>query len=115
MSKSSSKPVSQSVSLSGVGTSNFILTDPSAQPFLASVAVYLSDGADLTFTVEHTLYPLSNPSEANVPVVPTRNMISKTANCDQNYFVPISGVRLKITNHTTGTATMYVLQSGGRN
>ena len=103
----------RSVSLSDVGTSSFVVIDGNATPFGVSVAVYLSSGADLTYTVEHTLESVSaNDSTDNV--LPNVLLTSQTTSGESNYFVPIGGVRLKVVSHTSGTATMYVRQIGGR-
>lgn len=99
--------------LSAVDTSDFVLIDPTSVPFGVSVSVYLSPGASLTYTVEHTAAPISSPDDTAI-VLPNLVLEDMTVSSDGNYFVPITGVRLNVTAYTSGTATMYVRQVGGR-
>lgn len=103
----------QEVTLSSATSSNFLLFDPKAQPFLVSVGVELSAGADLTYTVEHTLDNLSGPSDTTTDLQPTLLLEAKTVSSQSNYFVPVAGCRLRISSYTSGTATLRTRQAGG--
>lgn len=103
-------PHYQSLTMSSSGTSDFLLVDPNVHPFQVSVSVYLSSGASITYTVEHTAHILTKPTDT-VDIIETANMAGKTVSADQNYIVPISGIRLSVTSYTSGTASLIVRQA----
>lgn len=103
----------QTKSLSAAGSSTFILLDPRAQPFSVSVGVELSVGADLTYTVEHTLDEILSEDATTTDLTPTLLMEAQTASSQSNYFKPVMGCRLRISTYVSGTATLRTRQAGG--
>lgn len=81
--------------------------------FKLGMAVVLSVGAVLTFTVEHTFDDIQDAS-----VTPTwfdtDGLTGLTTNDEGNIIIPVSAVRLNVTSHTSGEATITLLQAGGR-
>lgn len=83
-------------------------------PFNVGIAVVLSSGATLTYTVEHTFDDVfAKDFDASTATwFPNSGLTSKTASLDGNYAFPIMAVRLSVTAYTEGTATMTVIQAG---
>jgi len=102
------------VSVGSAASSNVIPMDRNHSSFQASVAVVLSAGADLTYTVEHTFDDVfaSTFDPATATWFANTGLSAKTASLDGNYAFPVTGIRLRVTAHTAGTATMTVIQSG---
>jgi hypothetical protein len=99
------------VTIGGVGASNTIGVDINLTPVNVAVAVMLSDGATLKYTVEHTYNDLwSAHDPADIVWFPF--IENQTSNADGYYAYPISGVRVRVTEHTSGSATLRVLQAG---
>ena len=100
--------------LTAAGYSNLIPLDIDQSPFNVSVAVSLSAGASLTYTVEHTyddIYAQGfDPSTA--VWFSQAGLTSKTVKLDGNYNYPVRAVRLSVESHSGGTATMTVIQAG---
>lgn len=100
--------------LTAAGYSNLIPLDIDQSPFNVSVAVSLSAGASLTYTVEHTyddIYAQGfDPSTA--VWFSQAGLTSKTVKLDGNYNYPVRAVRLSVDSHSGGTATMTVIQAG---
>jgi hypothetical protein len=100
-----------SVNLSGVGIANPILINVNINPVNISLAVELSNGAVLTYSVEHTYGPTSTLADIqNAVWFPFFE--DQTATSDGYYAFPVTAVRLKITAYTSGTATLRLLQTG---
>jgi len=99
------------VTIGDVGASNTIGVDINLTPVNVAVAVMLSDGATLKYTVEHTyndIWSAHDPSK----IVWFPFIENQTGNSDGYYAYPISGVRVRVTEHTSGSATLRVLQAG---
>lgn len=90
-----------------------IPTDWRENDFRLSLAVVLSAGATLTYTVEYTL---DNIQDATVTPTwfATTDLDGLTASASSNIAFPVRAVRLNITSFTDGTATLTALQAGGR-
>lgn len=79
-----------------------------------SVAVTLSSGASLTYTVEHTYDDVFSESfnPATATWFPNTDLTNDTANGETSYLSPITGVRLRVSAYTSGSATINILQAG---
>jgi len=99
------------VTIDDVGASNTIGVDINLTPVNVAVAVMLSDGATLKYTVEHTYNDLWSQHDPD-KIVWFPFIENQTGNSDGYYAYPISGVRVRVTEHTSGSATLRVLQAG---
>jgi hypothetical protein len=83
-------------------------------PFNVGIGVVLSPGAVLTYTVEHTFDDVFSKSfDADTAAwFANSGLAAKTASLDGNYAFPVIAVRLRVSAHTSGSATMTVLQAG---
>ena len=99
------------VTIDNVGASNTIGVDINLTPVNVAVAVMLSDGATLKYTVEHTYNDLWSQHDPD-KIVWFPFIENQTGNSDGYYAYPISGVRVRVTEHTSGSATLRVLQAG---
>lgn len=67
----------------------------------------------LTYSVQHTFDDVQDPS-----VTPTwfntDGLTSLTANDNGNIAFPVAAIRLNVTAFTSGSATLTILQAGGR-
>lgn len=91
----------------------FLLLDLTRTNFQVSMAVELSSGASLNYTVQHTF--TADPNRSQSPVVFDNDdsaLVSATANKAGNYIVPVVGVRVKLNTFTSGTLTLKVIQAG---
>ncbi len=100
--------------VSGVAVSNPIPLDTYADPFNVGMAVVLSSGASLTYTVQHTFDDVyaSNFDPATATWFPNAALTDKIASSDGNYAYPVTATRLNVTIWTSGTATLTVVQAG---
>jgi len=102
------------VTVGAEGASAPIPLDHYRDPFNVGVAVVLSSGASLTYSVEHTFDDVFakdfNPSTATW--FTNSGLGAKTASLDGNYAFPVTAVRLNVTSYTGGDATMTVIQAG---
>ena len=97
--------------ITGLGTTDVVGVDINLTPVNVSVAVMLSPGATLKYTVEHTYHDLwtaHNPAD----IVWFPFIVDQTANADGYYAYPISGVRVRVTEYTSGSVILKVLQAG---
>jgi hypothetical protein len=92
-----------------------MILDNRQAPFNVGLAVVLSSGASLTYSVEHTFDDVFSPSfnPATAKWFSHAVLASKTESLDGNYAYPVMAVRLNVTSYTGGSATMTVIQSGG--
>jgi hypothetical protein len=97
--------------LDAVGSSVTVGVNINVTPVNVAVAVLLSDGATLTYNVEHTYNDIWTEGNTD-PVVWFPFIENQTANSDGYYAFPVAGIRLRITQHTSGSATLRVLQAG---
>ena len=102
------------VSVSEQASSNVIPMDRNHSSFQASVSVVLSAGADLTYTVEHTFDDVFAASfdPATATWFANTGLSAKTASLDGNYAFPVTGIRLRVSAHVAGSATMTIIQAG---
>ena len=102
------------VTVSSATVSNVIPLDQYISPFNVGIAVNLSAGAALQYTVQYTLddvfSPTFDPATANWFSHAT--MVNKTTSFDGNYAYPVTAIRLNVTVYTSGSATMTVVQAG---
>lgn len=105
-----------------VGTTTYASTgwiplDHRKEDFKVSLAVILSSGASLTYTVEHTLDDIQDITKIKdagvINALPHETLVGKSASDDGNYYFPIRAVRLTFPSFTSGTAMFTVTQSGG--
>lgn len=80
--------------------------------FKVALAVVLSAGAVLTYTVEHTFDDIQD-STVTPTWFDTDGLTALTANDESNFAFPIIACRLTVTAYTSGDATITVIQSGG--
>lgn len=95
-----------------VGAGRIIPVDSIEQSFKLSLQVVLSVGASLTYTVEKTLDDVQD-SSITPTWFPVSNLTTLTANALGFESYPVKAVRLNVTIHGTGTATLTVMQAGG--
>jgi hypothetical protein len=95
-------------------TSATIPLDTYQDPFNVGLAVVLSSGASLTYTVQHTFDDVfaKDYVPENATWFSHASLVSKTASSDGNYAYPVTATRLNITLWVSGTATMTVVQTG---
>ena len=97
--------------VTGLGTTGIIGVDINLSPVNVSVAVSLSPGAVLKYTVEHTYHDLWSPYDPGL-ITWFPFIVDQTANADGYYAYPISGVRVRVTEYTSGSVSLKVLQAG---
>lgn len=85
-----------------------------ADSFEISLGVVLSAGASLTYTVEYTLDDVFDNSfnAATANWTPVVGMGSQTTGTQGNIVFPVTAVRLRVSEFTSGSATLTVIQSG---
>jgi hypothetical protein len=77
------------------------------------LGVKLSGSPSLTYTVEHTFDDIQDASITPV-AFPNSGLTSKTANDDGNYAFPVKAVRINVTAHSAGDATLMIVQGEQR-
>jgi hypothetical protein len=98
-------------SVSGVGTTNTISININERPVNVAVAVMLSDGAIMKYTIEHTYEDIwQNKNQDKFVWFPF--IENQTTNADGYYAFPITGVRVRVIEHVRGTATIKIIQAG---
>lgn len=102
------------VTVSTQTASKTLPMDQYISPFNLGLGVVLSVGADLTYTVEHTFDDVwaANFNPATAKWFSHATMVNKTTSFDGNYAYPVTAIRLNVTAHTSGTATLTVVQAG---
>jgi len=97
--------------ISGIGVTNTISINISQSPVNVAVAVMLSDGAVMKYTVEHTYEDVwQNKDQDSFVWFPF--ISNQTANADGYYAFPVTGVRVRVIEYSQGTATIKVIQAG---
>jgi hypothetical protein len=103
------RPITDAVSSQAAGTT--LPMDWRNADFKVALAVVLSGGANLTYSVEHTLDDIQDAT-----VTPTwftnDGLSALTASADGNIAFPVTATRLNVTAFTGGTATLTVIQGG---
>lgn len=102
------------VTVGAVASSPPIPLDTYRGPFNVGIGVVLSAGATLTYTVEHTFDDVfaQGFDPATATWFANSGLTARTASLDGNYAFPVTAVRLRVSSHTEGTATMTVIQAG---
>lgn len=99
------------VTVSSQTESATIPVDWRENDFKVSLAVVIS--GTLTYTVEHTFDNIQDP--AVTPTwFPNSTLTALSANGEASLVSPVRAVRLNVTAFTSGSATLTVIQSGGR-
>lgn len=106
----------QAVTVSAVGTSEPRRVNYLERNFKLGLGVALSAGATLTYSVEHTFDDPANFTDAtdyntNGTWYETSGLNGLTQSEDGNIVVPVQAVRLNVTVHTGGSATLTILQA----
>jgi hypothetical protein len=97
--------------VTGLGVTGVVGVDINMSPVNVSAAVILSPDAVLKYTVEHTYHDLWSPhNPEDVTWFPF--IVDQTSNADGYYAYPVSGVRARVTEYTSGSLTLKVLQAG---
>lgn len=88
--------------------------DTYQDPFNVSLAVVLSAGASLTYTVQYTFDDIwaSNFDPSTATWFPHATLVTKTASSDGNFSFPVTATRLNVGVYASGTATITVIQAG---
>lgn len=105
------RPVTSTVSSQAAGIT--IPLDWRQSDFKVAIGVILSPGASLTYTVEHTFDDIQDPS-VTPSWLPNDGLTAKSATDDGNIAFPVKACRLNVITYTSGSATMTIIQSGGR-
>lgn len=104
------------VTVAAAAKSSPIPLDTYADPFNVGIAVLVSSPATLTYTVQYTYDNVFannyNPEAATSTWFDMASMQNKSASSDSNFAYPVVACRLHVTAHTTGTATLTVVQAG---
>lgn len=102
------------VSVSSAAASNVLPMDQYISPFNLGLGVSLSAGASLTYTVQHTFDDVWSPDfdPATANWFSHATMVNKTTSFDGNYAYPVTAIRLNVVSHSSGTATLTVVQAG---
>ena len=100
--------------VSGVGVSAPIPLDTYITPFSVGLAVVISVGGTLTFTVEHTFDDVFAEGYSSAAGIwfPHASLAALSASANGNYAFPITAARLNVTAYTSGSATVTALQAG---
>lgn len=108
------RPVRVALS-NAVGSTAPIPLDINQSPFAVSIAVALTAGASLTYTVEHTYDDIYAPDFSPSTAVwwSQTSLTTKAVAAEGNYTYPVRAVRLSlVAPSSSGTATMTVIQAG---
>lgn len=102
------------VTVSSQTASAVIPLDTYQDPFNVSIGVVLSAGASLTYSVQHTFDNVfaSNFNPSTATWFNNSGLTAKTTSLDGNYNMPVTAIRLNVTTHSSGSATMTVIQAG---
>ena len=99
------------VTLTTTGAGQTLPMNARAAPFTVGVAVEVQATATLTYKVQHTFWPYSTliPMSSSV-VWFDHPVLSGAASLNSSYTYNVTAVRLNLTGHTSGQATIRVLQ-----
>lgn len=102
------------VTVPSQSASSVIPMDTYQDPFNVGIAVTLSAGASLTYTVQHTFDDVFAPgfNPATATWYNHATLVTKTTSSDGNYAFPVTGIRLNVSIYSSGSATMTVVQAG---
>ncbi len=102
------------VGVDGTCESGWLPLNYRGSDFNIGLAVDVSTGATLTYTVQHTFDDVQSATfvESSAVTLNHDDMAAKTADADGNYTNPTIATRLDVTAHTSGTATFNVVHAG---
>jgi len=96
----------QTVSQTGVGSSDALVMNTNISPFNVGFGVVVT--GTVTYSVQHTF---DDPATGFTTWFSHPTVAAETANADGNYAFPVTGVKVLVTAGD-GTATMNLIQAG---
>lgn len=99
----------QTLTTTESGTTDWILLDPSLG---GTVSIQVGSTGVATYTVQYTLKTLGSSTDTG-DAVDSETLAAKTAASSTALNGSAYGVRLNVTSYTSGTLTLYVIQSAG--
>ena len=96
----------QTVSQTGVGSSNNIVINTNVTPVNIGFGVIVT--GTVTYTVQHTF---DDPAVGFTTWFSHPSVAGETTNQDGNYAFPVTGIKVLV-NSGTGTATLKLIQAG---
>jgi hypothetical protein len=96
----------QTVSQTGVGSSNNIVVNTNVTPVNIGFGVIVT--GTVTYTVQHTF---DDPAVGFTTWFSHPTVVDETTNQDGNYAFPVTGIKLLVTAGT-GTAALQLIQAG---
>ena len=96
----------QTVSQTGVGSSDALVMNTNISPFNVGFGVVVT--GTVTYSVQHTF---DDPATGFTTWFSHPTVAAETANADGNYAFPVTGVKVLV-NSGTGTATLKLIQAG---
>lgn len=96
----------QTVSKTGVGSSNALVMNTNISPFNVGFGVIVSGVVD--YTVQHTF---DDPAAGFTTWFSHPTISGETTNQDGNYAFPVTGIKVLV-NSGAGTATLKLVQAG---
>lgn len=96
----------QTVSKTGVGSSNALVMNTNVTPFNVGFGVIVSGTVD--YTVQHTF---DDPAVGFSTWFSHPTIAGETTNQDGNYAFPVTGIKVLV-NSGSGTATLKLVQAG---
>lgn len=96
----------QTVSRTGVGSSDAIVMNTNVSPFNVGFGCVVTDSA--TYTIQHTF---DDPAVGFTTWYSHPTVAAETNNADGNYAFPVTGIKILVTEGE-GTVTLNLLQAG---
>ena len=96
----------QTVSQTGVGSSNALVMNTNISPFNVGFGVVVT--GTVTYTVQHTF---DDPAIGFSTWFSHPSVAAETTNQDGNYAFPVTGIKLLV-SAGDGTATLNLIQAG---
>ena len=96
----------QTVSQTGVGSSNVIVVNTNVTPVNIGFGVVVTDS--VTYTVQHTF---DDPAVGFSTWFSHPTVVDETTNQDGNYAFPVTGIKLLVTAGE-GSAALKLIQAG---
>jgi len=96
----------QTVSKTGVGSSNALVMNTNISPFNVGFGVLVTGTVD--YTVQHTF---DDPAVGFSTWFSHPSVAGETTNQDGNYAFPVTGIKVLV-NSGDGTATLKLVQAG---
>lgn len=96
------------ITVTGVGTSNWIPMDIMQAPFSVGIGCIVVSGT-ATYSVEHTFDDVYNPAVTPV-AFQNSGLTAQTTNKDGNYTAPVKAIRLNVTGGASPVVSMTLIQ-----